>query len=275
MIRLLLLLRHDLGDSGQRVARLRRTFPCGSFLIDIKAKPWPTPSPGEAASFLDWKDMVVASELRLGEPPRVAGGGLAQIDLAALAGHAAVLRTRRGQDIAIAPVDPDATLLIRSGFLTLECALPGTEPHIVALLLPGDVLRSSHLPPRCDTALRAHASGEIFRLRSTTAASLATQMPALARHLEDALARYQARQALHEIALAHVRLRAESRDVPDRARCPFGTAHTRWRPGRGAARSQGDRRLSRHQSGHAFAGDVAAQVLGLGGAGRTAARRHP
>ena len=137
--------------------------------------------------------MVVASELRLGEPPRVAGGGLAQIDLAALAGHAAVLRTRSGQDIAIAPVDPDATLLIRSGFLTLECALPGTEPHIVALLLPGDVLRSSHLPPRCDTALRAHASGEIFRLRSTTAASLATQMPALARHLEDALARYQAR----------------------------------------------------------------------------------
>jgi CRP/FNR family transcriptional regulator len=146
--------------------------------------------------------MAVASELRLGEPPRVAGGGLAQIDLAALANHAAVLRTRRGQSIALTAVDPDATFLIRSGFHTLECALPGTEPHIVALLLPGDVLRSSHLPPRCDTALQAHASGEIFRLRSATTVSLAMQMPALARHLEDALARYLARQALHEIALA-------------------------------------------------------------------------
>ena len=146
--------------------------------------------------------MVFASELRLGEPPRVAGAMHLPIDLAAISGHAAVLRTRRGQRIPLAPADPDATFLILSGFLTLECALPGIEPHIVALLLPGDVVRSSHLPPRCDTGLLAHAPGEIFRLRGATAASLAMQMPSLARHLEDLQARYLARQALHAIALA-------------------------------------------------------------------------
>ena len=146
--------------------------------------------------------MVFASELRLGEPPRLGGGMHAQIDLAALAGHAAVLRTRRGQSIALTAADPDAIFLIRSGFLTLECALPGTQPHIVALLLPGDVVRSKDLPPLCVSSLRGHAAGEIYRLRGTTAASLAMQMPSLARHLEDAQARYPARQAVHTIALA-------------------------------------------------------------------------
>jgi hypothetical protein len=55
MIRPLLLSRHDLGDSGQRIARLRRTPPCGSSLIDIKAKPFPRPSPDEERAFFDWK----------------------------------------------------------------------------------------------------------------------------------------------------------------------------------------------------------------------------
>ncbi len=119
----------------------------------------------------------------------------------ALAPHVATLRTRRGQNVALAVDGSEAAFIVRSGVLTLNVTMPGTSRQVVAILFPGDVVRASFVPREADGALTSATLGELWRLRWSVLAELATKHQAVASFLHEAVSRQMARRAIHVAAI--------------------------------------------------------------------------
>jgi len=120
---------------------------------------------------------------------------------AALGSHASILHTRRGQTLALASDRGETAFIVRIGVLALQVTLPDSARQVVALLFPGDVLRSSFAPPQAQATLVAAAAGEVWRIRFTALETLAAVNPTIMRYLDDAVAGRMARQVIHAATL--------------------------------------------------------------------------
>jgi CRP/FNR family transcriptional regulator, anaerobic regulatory protein len=120
---------------------------------------------------------------------------------AKLGAQAAAIRTRRGQSIALAFDGGETAFVIRSGVLTLHLTLPRALRQVVAILYPGDMLRSAFVPPDAAAALTAMSAGEVWRLRWSTFEALAAKDLEITRYFGDAVANQTARQAIHVTAI--------------------------------------------------------------------------
>ncbi len=120
---------------------------------------------------------------------------------ASLGVHAATIRTRRGQNVALTVEGSDAAFIVRTGTLTLSVAMPGTARQVVAILFPGDVLCSGFVPREAEAALTPVSAGELWRLRWPVFAELLAKDQSLASFYHDAINRQMARRAIHVAAI--------------------------------------------------------------------------
>ena len=120
---------------------------------------------------------------------------------AAIGSQAAILRTRRGQTLALSFDGGETAFIVRAGVLTLQLTLPDSSRQIVALLFSGDVFRSNFIPPHAEATLASAGAGEVWRMRLAALDKLAASDPAVTRYLDQALASQLARQALHVATL--------------------------------------------------------------------------
>jgi CRP/FNR family transcriptional regulator len=111
----------------------------------------------------------------------------------------AVIRTRRGQTLSLATESNEAVFIVCSGVLTLHVTLAHGLRQVVAILYPGNVLRSAFAPS--DAALTAVSAGEVWRLRWNTFESLAAKDLEIAHYFNAAIANQAARQAIHVAAV--------------------------------------------------------------------------
>jgi CRP/FNR family transcriptional regulator, anaerobic regulatory protein len=121
--------------------------------------------------------------------------------LAKLTPHAGTLRARRGQSIGFTLDGNEIAFIVRSGALVLQLTLPGTPRQVVAFLFPGDVLRSSAIPPHANASLISANAADVWRFRWATLEDLAAADPGLARFFQDAAAARMARHALQVASL--------------------------------------------------------------------------
>lgn len=119
----------------------------------------------------------------------------------ALGARASRLRLRRGQTIGL-DLDSGAIFIVSSGALMLRVAMPDTARQILSILLPGDLVRSSLVPPLADAHLAAASPSEVWRLRRGEAEDAVAHDPGLARYIESALAQQMTRQWLHLSTIA-------------------------------------------------------------------------
>ena len=120
---------------------------------------------------------------------------------AAIGSKATILRTRRGQALALCFDGGETAFIVRAGVLTLQVTLPGSARQVVAMLFPGYVLRSNFAPPRAESALVSAGAGEVWRMRLAALDALAASDPAIQRYLDEAVASRMARLALHAATL--------------------------------------------------------------------------
>jgi CRP/FNR family transcriptional regulator len=132
-----------------------------------------------------------------GEPK---GDRLAALQLA-LGAHAATIRTRRGQSVALTVEGSEAAFIVRAGALTLNVTMPGTSRQVVAILFPGDVLRSGFVPHEAEGTLTPVSAGELWRLRWPLFAELLAKDPSIASFYHEAINRQMARRAIHVAAI--------------------------------------------------------------------------
>jgi len=118
-----------------------------------------------------------------------------------LGAHAATVRMRRGQSIALTFEGSEAAFVVRSGALMLHVALPGGLRQVVALFYPGDVFRAAFAPPGAAAQLSAISAGDVFRFRWSALSELAASDPDIASYIENAMAKQTARQAIHMAAI--------------------------------------------------------------------------
>lgn len=121
--------------------------------------------------------------------------------LAKLAMHASKIRTRRGQSIGLTLDGNEAVFIVRSGAFMLQVAASATARQFASFLLPGDVLRSSSVPPHADASLISANAAELWRFRWSVIEDLSAADRSLARFLQDAAAARLARFALHTAVL--------------------------------------------------------------------------
>lgn len=121
--------------------------------------------------------------------------------LGAIGARACTVRTRRGQDVPLRFEGSEIVLIVRSGFLTLQVAPPEAPRQVVALLFPGDVLRSSFAPPQAHSRLTSASAVELWRMRWNAFEALAAEDAGVERFFQAALAKQMARQAIHITAL--------------------------------------------------------------------------
>lgn len=91
---------------------------------------------------------------------------------AALGTHAATIRTRRGQNVALTVECSEAAFIVHAGTLILNVTMPGTSRQVVAILFPGDVLRSGFVPREAEGSLTLASAGKLWRLRWSVFAEL-------------------------------------------------------------------------------------------------------
>ena len=120
---------------------------------------------------------------------------------AAIGSQATILRTRRGQTLALSFDGGETAFIVHSGVLTLQVTLPDSSRQIVAMLFAGDLFRSSFAPPHAEAALVAAGPGEVWRMRLTALDKLAASDPAIMRYLDQTIASRMARQAIHAATL--------------------------------------------------------------------------
>ncbi len=120
---------------------------------------------------------------------------------AALSSHVATIRTRRGQNVALMVEGSEAAFIVRSGVLTLNVTMPGTSRQVVAILFPGDVLRSGFVPREADGTLTPANAGELWRLRGSVFAELSARDAAIASFYHEAIDRQMACRAIHVAAI--------------------------------------------------------------------------
>lgn len=118
-----------------------------------------------------------------------------------LAAHGATVRTRRGQTIALAFDGCEALFVVRSGALMLTVTLPHGSRQVVTLLYPGDLFRSAFAPVDAGATLSVVRPGEVLRFRWSAFAELATAEPEVANYMQNAVAKQNARQAIHMAAV--------------------------------------------------------------------------
>jgi len=140
----------------------------------------------------------------------VAKQGPAPVEVpAALGSHATVLRTRRGQALALGPQGDETAFIVRSGVLMLDVTLPDSARQVAALIFPGDLIRTSFAPPCAKATLVAAAAGEVWRMRFSAVETFAASDPDIMRYLNEAVARRIAHQTIHAAMLG--RLDSEQR----------------------------------------------------------------
>ena len=120
---------------------------------------------------------------------------------APLNAHGTVVRTRRGQTIALAFDGGEALFVVLSGALMLHVTLPRDLRQVVALFYPGDIVRSAFAPPEASAHLSAVSGGEVLRLRWSAFSALAGSDPDIVAFYEEAVAKQTARQAVHVAAV--------------------------------------------------------------------------
>jgi CRP-like cAMP-binding protein len=98
----------------------------------------------------------------------------------------------------------ETAFIVRAGVFTLQLTLPGRSRQLVAMLFPGDVVRSSFAPLNAEAALVSASSGELWRMRYAALQALAAADPAILRYLDDATAKQMARQAIHAATLGQL-----------------------------------------------------------------------
>jgi len=131
--------------------------------------------------------------------------GPAPIDVpAALGSHATVLRTRRGQALALAQQGDETAFIVRSGVLMLHITLPDSARQVAALNFPGDLIRTGFAPPCAKATLVAAAAGEVWRLRFGAVETLAASDLGVMRYLDEAVARRIAHQTIHAATLGRL-----------------------------------------------------------------------
>ena len=118
-----------------------------------------------------------------------------------LAAHGAAVRTRRGQTIALAFDGSEAVFVVRSGALMLTVTLPHGLRQVVTLLYPGDLFRSAFAPVDAGAALSVVRPGEVLRFRWSAFAELAAAEPDVTDYMQNAVAKQNARQAIHMAAI--------------------------------------------------------------------------
>jgi CRP/FNR family transcriptional regulator len=190
------------------VAAKRRCWP-PVMLIEIKATTRLAPDDyADRTPPREGKTVVMASSTKTRSESRASASALcsaakavAHAIPAAIGSQAAILRTRRGQTLALSFDGGETAFIVRSGVLTLQLTLPDSSRQIVAMLFPGDVFRSHFVPPHAEATLASAGAGEVWRMRLTALDKLAASDPAIARYLDQALASQLARQALHVATL--------------------------------------------------------------------------
>jgi CRP/FNR family transcriptional regulator len=130
----------------------------------------------------------------------IQGGGQAAV-WNTLAPHASRLRVRRGQSLGLAAEGEEPVFILRTGALLLQLTLPGTQRQVIAMLFPGDVVKSSFVAPEAGASLVAASQAEIWRLRSALLDELAAADARLRRFLEDAMAVAFAQRGIHLAAI--------------------------------------------------------------------------
>jgi len=152
--------------------------------------------------------MIMTSALKTREPlpltsvsPSETQASLPGTVPARLGAHAATVRMRRGQFIALTFEGSEAAFVVRSGALMLHVTLPGGLRQVVALFYPGDVFRAAFAPPGAAAHLSAISAGDVFRFRWSALSELAASEPEIASYIENAMARQTARQAVHMAAV--------------------------------------------------------------------------
>lgn len=123
---------------------------------------------------------------------------------AAIAANAYKVHLRAGQDAGLSFEGGEVVLIVRSGVLTLNVAMPGRPRQAVVLYFPEDVACSRLAPLEADAALTAATEVELWRMRLGAFEELAARDPATARFFHEALAAEAARQALHSATLSQL-----------------------------------------------------------------------
>jgi CRP-like cAMP-binding protein len=118
--------------------------------------------------------------------------------------NACTLRLRAGQDAGLSFDGGEVVLIVRSGVLTLNVALPGRPRQAVALYFPDDAIWSRLAPIQADATVTAATNAELWRIRFGVFEELAARDQATARFFHDSLARQAARQALHSATLSQL-----------------------------------------------------------------------
>ena len=179
-------------------------------LIRIKATTWSTPDDyADCIPPTEGKTLVMASSMKTRSEARAdasalcsaaKGAALGAVP-AAIGSQAAILRTRRGQTLALSFDGGETAFIVRSGVLTLQVTLPDSSRQIVAMLFPGDVFRSSFAPPHAEAALVAAGAGRGLADAACRARQARRDRSAITRYLEQAVASQLARQAIHAATL--------------------------------------------------------------------------
>lgn len=147
------------------------------------------------------------AEVKTGTAPRVRIGGAGPSAcsgvgaLETIGTRAHLVRAPRGQDIPLSLDGDEIVLIVRSGFLTLHVTPHGTPRQVVALLFPGDVLRSRFAPPHVQAAMTSAGAAELWRMRWSAFETLAAEDSAVETFFQAALAAQMARQAIHMATL--------------------------------------------------------------------------
>jgi CRP-like cAMP-binding protein len=122
----------------------------------------------------------------------------------ALIANAVNVRARRGQTVSLDLEGNETVFVVRSGTLMLHVTLPHGLRQVIALLYPGDVFRSAFAPPDAGALLSAVRPGEVLRFRWNAFAELAATDPEITRFMANAVAKQNARQAIHMAAVGRL-----------------------------------------------------------------------
>jgi CRP-like cAMP-binding protein len=117
--------------------------------------------------------------------------------VAALRSRATLIRTKRGQQLALSTGATEAVYIVRSGLLVVQTATPAAHRQLLALVYPGDVFRSTFAPPLAGTVLTAAGACELWRLQAANFESSLSADAELGRWLSHQLADQQARKLMH------------------------------------------------------------------------------
>jgi CRP-like cAMP-binding protein len=118
--------------------------------------------------------------------------------LGGLGPHATAIRTRLHQKLALTWEGSEIAYLVASGTLVAHATLPADRHQILAIYYPGDLFRSSLMPPLSGAGLTAvAASGAVWRMRWPALEAISADQSEIARLVTTRLTEQAARLAMH------------------------------------------------------------------------------